>query len=188
MAEIIPIVGGAKLTKDIVKEFGSAFKDLKTFGESGAREVRETLSELTTILGVIDPLILPLKLLTAQITTGTFASSMEFSESLVKLLKEDSTQTAIKGVITLLNLFLEGAAKVVNQITTLDERFTHLQNQFQTIGKAMTDPIDAVEEKITGVMTRVETAITAPFDRIEAALTKITDRVNAVVAKLNPFD
>jgi len=205
-------VAGVKITGEVVKEFGKAFKDLKDFGENGARDVESAVKELNTFLNVANPLILPLSLLSSQISSGTLEESMKVSAELVELLQQDSTQAAIKGAISLINLLLTGTSDIIGLVNSLNDSFeriariqqplekleltlSNLESTFnrvqntitisiQRIENAITSPFERVEEVLSSTMERIESAITAPFIKIESILVNVGEKIADVWNKI----
>ena len=140
MAEYIPVAAaGIKITKDAVKEFGKAFRDLKEFGENGARELQDGIASLSKFMGVINPIITPIRLLTTQITSGTLKDSMEFSAELIELIQQDSTQTAIKGIIGGINLAFDGITAVTSALNDFNDAIERTPQKLKETAESIVD-------------------------------------------------
>ena len=193
MSQLITIAG-AKLSKDIVKEFSSAFKDLKEFGASGAGDLKDALGSANELMGVISPLVIPLKLLSAQISSGTLQSSMNLSKELVELMEKPAVKDAIDGFINFINAALDSASRVVAAAAKFAEnenKFVRLENALTKLGDTMTgayESFETAEQKISDSVLKVKTNITDVFDGISDAIDNVVNKINGAISRINPFD
>lgn len=131
MAQFVPLIETAKeigatlakvtVAKDAMKAFTGAMGDLKSFGEEGARNVRGAFSEAQKLLGVIDPLILPLELLTSQITTGTADASLKLTSSVFALMDTEGFKTGVFAVTTMINTILQAVTGLTDFLTLMSD-------------------------------------------------------------------
>lgn len=200
------ITAGVTIAKDVVKEFSSAFSDLKEFGERGAGEVRNTLNTLTNSLSVINPILVPMQLISAQLATGTAESSLNLTKELVEFIQSDNFKLALAFITQTVNGILDTAAKITDVLGKMEsipsmmnrveaaitEPFVRVQAVIEStlskLEQTVTEPFERAHAAVDTAVNNIEAAITAPFRRLETTFNDIATKLDAIVKKINPFD
>lgn len=148
MAFIPPVAGGAAATvgkalmgittTEAAKKLADGFRDLKAFSDEGAEKITGMFRQLETVFGVINPLIAPLQVLTATITSETAAASIKLMTSLLDMVTNPTFELGLKsisllisGILELLNLLVGGTEKWLSQFDGISKGILSMITSFE---------------------------------------------------------
>lgn len=106
-------------TKTKEQYMKEAFKNLKEFGEFGARNTRKAIKTVKKINVKFSPLSLPLKLITNEFKKETTASSVELIGSVLELIESDVGQSTLQIIYETLNWAIDLLKKFVEEGTRI---------------------------------------------------------------------
>jgi hypothetical protein len=156
MSDPLTIATAIKVASDGAKALAESFKQLKEFGEL-AGDVKGTADKMTKLLGVIDPFMIPIRMITAQIGGETASASMKTMEATLALLETETMKTALQGIIDGINWLLGLTTTVLTSITNLMNRDPEqdIRDFRANISAAFRNMIEEMIEQIKSVPSRI---------------------------------